>query len=61
MPLTLFRTQQYFADITMYLNVTDSRGRLYTGLLLAETIDVATYCYILTFIAAPPVDTHILP
>ena len=49
----------------MYLIVIDSRGRLYigsSGLLLAETIGVATIAYILAFItAAPSVDTHTLP
>ena len=43
----------------MYLNVIDSRGRLYigfSGLLLAANIGVATIAYILAFIAAPPVD-----
>eukprot|EP00444_Apocalathium_aciculiferum_P002069 CAMPEP_0183390910 /NCGR_PEP_ID=MMETSP0370-20130417/6052_1 /TAXON_ID=268820 /ORGANISM="Peridinium aciculiferum, Strain PAER-2" /LENGTH=328 /DNA_ID=CAMNT_0025570529 /DNA_START=45 /DNA_END=1031 /DNA_ORIENTATION=+ len=43
----------------MYLNVVDSRGRLYigfSGLLLAANIGVATIAYILAFTAAPPVD-----
>jgi photosystem II P680 reaction center D1 protein len=43
----------------MYLNITDSRGRLYigfSGLLLAANIGVATIAYILAFTAAPPVD-----